>query len=496
MPCLYYCGLSGKKGEDEIRFHNQFNKVVFGRRKMVKIIRDSNCFLMIYQGVATSIIGNIKNDGLYGAFEIDRPLLEDIRMGDICFLLNVVTDEIIGTYVAVSSIGIFNSQLTNTKGVPLPVQLKINALHDPIVKKGAIEQLKNIGVKFVSSKKGLDFPHLRTFPPQITARIIESFQFDINLDNEIPTELYDVVQHAEDAKSPFLEDIIGLAKAKKFIIDRIIAPLRAPRLAKIYNLAIGGGLLLIGPPGTGKTLLAKATAKEINAELVEIHPSDVRGYAGQGEERIAEKFKRACEAPRGVIFIDEAEAILAKKVETSTVSQRIRATLLHLFSEIFYTREKRVLIIGATNAPWYIDDAFLRPGRFDEKIFVDLPDEESIIQMIKKKNESRKLIMNLNEDDIRKIAKLLYEKHYSGADIEDMLYECALVAYQKTLEVNPRIENDVELGNGEIYQYYGNSQLVTITIKDIENIIMVKTSSFIKDHYDKLLKWCKERNIV
>jgi transitional endoplasmic reticulum ATPase len=225
------------------------------------------------------------------------------------------------------------------------------------------------------------------------------------------------------------DDIAGLDDVKEQIRIKMIFPFTFPDKAKKYKVKTGGGILLYGPPGTGKTMIAKAVAGELDATFFAIAPSEILNkWVGESEKNIRKLFETARNCPKAVVFIDEVESLIPKRrdSEAGSVMSRVVPQIL---SELdgFEAREgQSVMFMGATNEPWNIDYAMLRPGRLDEKVYVGLPDPAA-----------RKRILELNLKDIplcedvdqEKIAARL--EGYSGADIA---YLCRKVAEQTFLE--------------------------------------------------------------
>src|SRR3990172_2815800 len=138
----------------------------------------------------------------------------------------------------------------------------------------------------------------------------------------------------------------------------------------------GGGVLLYGPPGTGKTMIAKAIAHEIDATFFVVSPAQVMSkWVGEAEQNIRKLFEAAKAEPTSVIFLDEIEALVPKrKSDSSTVMQRVVPQILQELEGFDRTSERALLLVGATNQPWMLDEAILRPGRLDALVYVGLPD--------------------------------------------------------------------------------------------------------------------------
>lgn len=180
------------------------------------------------------------------------------------------------------------------------------------------------------------------------------------------------------------DDVAGLNDVKESIKLRLILPLQHADIYKQYNKQVGGGVLLYGPPGTGKTMIAKAIANEVKANFYSVKCSDiVSKWFGEAEKNIKNLFEKARSDGRAIIFFDEFESLAAKRGGNSTVMNRIVPELLAQIQG-FNDSESQLLLLAATNRPWDIDSAMLRPGRFNELIYVSLPDAPAREFIIKK----------------------------------------------------------------------------------------------------------------
>jgi len=180
-------------------------------------------------------------------------------------------------------------------------------------------------------------------------------------------------------------DVAGLEEVKEQIRLKLLYPFTHPEYAQQYGIKPGGGILLFGPPGTGKTLIARAVAGEMQAAFFAIKPSEIMSqWVGVAEQNFARLFAEANNYPVSVIFIDELEALAPKRrTSISTVMQRVVPQLLAELDG-FDKRENALLFVGATNEPWAIDRAVLRPGRLDRLIYVpppDLPARQRILEL-------------------------------------------------------------------------------------------------------------------
>lgn len=212
------------------------------------------------------------------------------------------------------------------------------------------------------------------------------------------------------------DDVGGMAHAKEEIGMKIIHPMQHPELYKAYGKKIGGGILLYGPPGCGKTHLARATAGQINAKFISVGINDILDmWIGQSEKNLHELFELARRTAPCVLFFDEVDALGASR---SDMKQSAGRQLINQFlSEMdgIDASNEGVLILAATNAPWHLDSAFRRPGRFDRIIFIQPPDQEGregILKILLKDKP-------LKDIDYTALAKNL--KDFSGADMQALV---------------------------------------------------------------------------
>jgi transitional endoplasmic reticulum ATPase len=171
------------------------------------------------------------------------------------------------------------------------------------------------------------------------------------------------------------KDVGGMDPVKDEIRMKIIHPLAHPELYKAYGKSVGGGILMYGPPGCGKTHLARATAGEISAGFIAVGINDVLDmWIGNSEKNLHQLFEQARRSRPCVLFFDEVDALAASRTDmrTSAGRQLINQFLAEL--DGMTTNNDGVLVLAATNAPWHLDSAFRRPGRFDRILFIPPPD--------------------------------------------------------------------------------------------------------------------------
>lgn len=221
-------------------------------------------------------------------------------------------------------------------------------------------------------------------------------------------------------------DIGGLDTQITEIKETVELPIKNPEIFEEIGIDPPKGILLYGPPGTGKTLLAKAVANETNATFIKIVASEfVNKYLGEGSRIVRDVFDMAKEKSPAIIFIDEIDAIGTKRVGSNEGADReVQRTLMQLLAELdgFESRGD-VGIIGATNRPDILDEALLRPGRFDRTIEVPNPVKESREKIFRIHTSRMKLAENIDFDEISEITE-----GFSGADLKAVCTEAGMFA--------------------------------------------------------------------
>jgi AAA+ superfamily predicted ATPase len=172
-----------------------------------------------------------------------------------------------------------------------------------------------------------------------------------------------------------LADVGGMVEVKQRLELAFLAPLRNPKLRRLYSKSLRGGLLLYGPPGCGKTFLAKALAGELGAGFLSVSAADVLDrWLGSSERNVHEVFRSARRHAPCVVFLDEVDALAVRR---SKAGGAMRATVNQLLAELdgLESDNDGVFVLAATNAPWDVDTALRRPGRLDRMALVLPPDE-------------------------------------------------------------------------------------------------------------------------
>ena len=243
----------------------------------------------------------------------------------------------------------------------------------------------------------------------------------------LPAPLDPVVTGAEILDKPNLtyDDIGGLANQMVELREAVEDPLLRPELYAKVGIQPPKGVLLVGPPGTGKTLMAKAVANATNATFIRLVGSElVQKYIGEGARLVRELFELAREKAPSIVFIDEIDSVGAKRADVATSGDReVQRTLMQLLSELDgFTPMENVKIIGATNRPDILDDALLRPGRFDRIIEVGLPDVEGREQIFKIHLKSMNISKKISAHELAEKAEGL-----SGAEIKAVCTEAGML---------------------------------------------------------------------
>ncbi len=240
----------------------------------------------------------------------------------------------------------------------------------------------------------------------------------------------------------------GLDGVKEEVRLKIIHPLKHPELYKAYGKPIGGGILMYGPPGCGKTYLARATAGEVNAAFVAVGINDVLDmWIGNSEKNLHGIFESARAQRPCVLFFDEVDALAASRADMRTSGGR------HLINQFLAELDgvkasnEGVLILAATNAPWHVDPAFRRPGRFDRILFVPPPDAPGRAAIL------RTLLHGKPVDNVDHDAVAKKTDGFSGADLKaviDVTIEAKLRASMADGVPKPITTKDLLAAAGQV----------------------------------------------
>lgn len=227
-------------------------------------------------------------------------------------------------------------------------------------------------------------------------------------------------------------DVAGMHKMKEEINESIIYPLVKPDLARKYGKFAGGGIMLYGPPGCGKTFIVKAAAGECEAAFINAKISDVLDmYVGNTEKNIHNVFETARKNCPCILFFDEMEALGGRREEMSQSTQYMKMAVNQMLFEMdgVEANNQNVLVIGATNAPWDVDPALRRSGRFGKAIFIPEPDYRSRLEIIKmhaRKVPASKWV------NFPRIARATLG--YASADLKSLVEEAAAIPWREAFK--------------------------------------------------------------
>ena len=224
------------------------------------------------------------------------------------------------------------------------------------------------------------------------------------------------------------EDIGGVDDAISMLQEGIEMPLKNPEAFARLGIRAAKGFLLYGPPGTGKTLLAKAVAKEAEANFISMKSSDLLSkWYGESEQQIARMFSRARSVAPCVVFIDEIDSLVPARGSGQGEPQVTGRVVNTILAEMDGLEElQSVIVIGATNRPTLVDPALLRPGRFDELVYVGTPDAKGREQILGIHAAKMPLAKDVDFKDIA--AKT---ERFTGADLEDVVRRAGLNALRR-----------------------------------------------------------------
>jgi len=216
----------------------------------------------------------------------------------------------------------------------------------------------------------------------------------------------------KDKPSEKLADVAGLDAVKQELREKVIEPFTHPELYERFKVKVGGGILMYGPPGNGKTFVARAIAGELDAAFFNVNASQIKDkYVGETEKNMQRLFEEARQHDRAVLFLDEVDHLLAKRGnrKVGTVAQFLALT------DGLVKNTNCMLVLAATNKPWILDEAVIRPGRLGTHIYVGPPDAPARQAIIAYSLKDTPVADDLSSENLA-----ARTDGYSGADIAEL----------------------------------------------------------------------------
>ena len=365
--------------------------------------------------------------------------------------------------------------------------LKIHTRNMPLDKKVVLKEIANITHGFV----GADLSALAKEAAMIVLRRIlpelklEGVEEGDPIPNEIleklvitqkdfmeslkivrPSAMREVLVETPDVS---WSDIGGLEEVKDKLKEAVEWPLKQPEVFKRMGIRPPRGVLLYGPPGTGKTLLAKAVAKESEANFILVNgPSLLSKWVGESEKAVREIFRKARQTAPTILFFDEIDALVPRRATSSDshTSERVVNQMLTELDGLESLND--VVVLAATNRPDIVDPALLRQGRFDRVILTPVPDEKGRKKIFEIYLEKMPLDKGINADKLAEKTN-----GYAGADIEGVCREAAMTALRKDIKckkvtmedftaalevVPPSVSKDVEEAYEKLKDYFSSAR--------------------------------------
>jgi SpoVK/Ycf46/Vps4 family AAA+-type ATPase len=298
--------------------------------------------------------------------------------------------------------------------------------------------------------------------------------------------IVDVSEMVEQPPAVRLADVAGMDHVKRRLETTFLLPMRNPDLQAMYGRSLSGGMLLYGPPGCGKTFLARAIAGELGASFHTVSLGDVLDmWLGSSERNLRAVFDTARSHAPSVLFLDEIDA-LGQKRSHLRANAAMRGTVNQLLSEMDSVKANNdgVFVLGATNHPWDVDTALLRPGRFARTLLVGPPDKPAR-QAILRYHLRDRPVEGVN---LRKLAARTDE--FSGADLAHLCDTAAEFALEDSL----RSGRARHIGMGDFVRALKEIRASTgAWLDDARNVVLFANQG---GRYDDLLAYLKERGMA
>ena len=297
-----------------------------------------------------------------------------------------------------------------------------------LVREAAMDALRRV-LPDINLKEGI--------PAEVLEKLtVSQDDFNSAMKRIQPSALREIMIQAPNVR---WDDVGGLDDAQLKLKEGVELPLRSPQSFKRMGIRPAKGFLLFGPPGTGKTLLAKAVAREAEANFVATKSSDLLSkWYGESEQQVSRLFERARQVAPTVIFIDEIDSLAPARgggLGEPAVTERVVNTLL---AEMDGLEDMQgVVVMGATNRPNLLDPALLRPGRFDELVYVPVPDLTGRRKILGIHTRKMPLADDVSLDDLAEKTE-----RFTGADLEDLTRRAGLIALRQSIDASTVSKED------------------------------------------------------
>jgi transitional endoplasmic reticulum ATPase len=317
----------------------------------------------------------------------------------------------------------------HTRGMPLTEDVDLQAIAkvthgfvgadlEALSKEAAMRSLRRIlpEINMEQSK----------IPVEVLNKIkITNKDFENSLKDVQPSAMREVQIQRPNIK---WEEIGGLTEVKEELAEAIEWPLKHADLFSIADVKPPKGLLLYGPPGTGKTMIAKAVATTSEANFISVKgPELLSKWVGESEKGVREIFRKARQAAPCIVFFDELDAVAPRRGRSKGDAHVTERVISQMLTEMDGLEDlKGVVVIGATNRPDIIDEALLRPGRFDRILEVPFPDKDAIKEILKIHTKKKPLDSAVNLDSLVELTD-----GYTGADIAAIVNAAAMSAIKE-----------------------------------------------------------------
>jgi transitional endoplasmic reticulum ATPase len=320
----------------------------------------------------------------------------------------------------------------HTRGMPLDTDVDLERIADvthgftgsdiaTLAKEAALTRLRQI------------MPTLNLEESTIPSHVLNQLMvtrddFDESLRDVQPSALREIVVEVPNVK---WEEVGGLAQVKQALHDMVELPLKNPDAFSRLGIRAAKGILLYGPPGTGKTMIAKAAATEAGVNFLTAKGSTLLSkWYSESEKKIAEFFQRARQVAPAILFFDELDSLAPVRGGSLGEPQVTERVVNQLLTEMDGMEELRgVVVLGATNRPDRIDPALLRPGRFDEIIYVAIPDADARLQIFRSHTAHMALASDV---DLNKLAEIT--DRFTGADITGVCMKAGIYALRENAD--------------------------------------------------------------